>query len=57
MRMIACEKCGRLVPAERRVKAFKEGIVNRILVYFRPLPHLEDRTATRLDLCQGKAAA
>ena len=57
MRMIKCEKCGRLVPAERRVKAFMDGLVNRIQVYFRAFPHLEDMTATSLSECPGAKAA
>lgn len=51
MQMTQCPQCKRLVAAARRTRAYVHG--GRVLIetQIKPMPHLEDMTATKLDLC------
>ncbi len=56
MQMTVCPECKRIVAAERRTKAFSVNGKTKIQTVLRPLVHLADSTATRLELCEQKAA-
>lgn len=56
MQMTKCPECKRIVPAERKTRAFTLNGETKIQTVIRPMVHLADSTATLVDLCEQKAA-
>jgi hypothetical protein len=56
MTLTKCKRCGRVVPGDRKVRAYAYNGEAKIEARIEPLAHLEDMDGWTMAVCEQKAA-